>query len=296
MNIMITGGTGFIGKNLVENFKKNKKYKIFAPTHDELEIMNSCEVRDFINKNKINIIVHSAVKNGENEFNNILKMFFSIYQNIDLIDKFINFGSGAEFGKTRDLQKITEGEIGKYIPKDDYGLSKLICTLSTINTKKVVHLRPFGVFGKYEDYRCKFISNAIVKNLMGLPIKIKQNVLFDYLYIDDLFPIVEYFIKNKDKYGDFNITPNDSINLKQIAEIINGLGKNKSEIILENPGNNYQYTGSNKKLKKVLPNFQFMSYNKAIGNLYKYYLSNLESLNKCDIVKDEYLLKSKIRR
>ena len=76
MNILITGGTGFIGRNLTEYFKKNKKYKIFSPTHNELEIMDSYAVRDFIKRNKINIIIHSAVKNGENEFNNILKMYY----------------------------------------------------------------------------------------------------------------------------------------------------------------------------------------------------------------------------
>ena len=54
-----------------------------------------------------------------------------------------------------------------------------------------MELRLFGVFGRHEDYAIRFISNAICKTLFDLPITLRQNRTFSYLYVDDLGPIVE---------------------------------------------------------------------------------------------------------
>ena len=89
MNILLTGGTGFIGKNLYEGLKN--EYKVFVPSHKELEILNTNAVRKYIIKNKIKVVIHTAVKGGDLALENILRMFMSIYNNLYLLDKFINF-------------------------------------------------------------------------------------------------------------------------------------------------------------------------------------------------------------
>jgi len=294
MNILLTGGTGFIGRNLLERLRD--EYKIFAPRHSELEIMDSVAVRKYIKKNKIKVVIHAAIKHGDQVLENILRMFMSIYNNLDLLDKFINFGSGAEYAKTRDLKKVKEEELGKFIPQDNYGLGKLICSQLVRENKKVVTLIPFGIFGKYEDYRFKFISNSIVKNLLGLPIKIKQDVIFDYLYINDLIPIVKFFLKNNNFYGDYNVTSTQSISLKEIAEIINRISKKTSEIAIVNKKLNYQYTGSNSKIKKIIPSFKISTYKNAIKDLYEYYRINFKSLDEDAIMGDAYFHISKIKK
>jgi len=294
MKILLTGGSGFIGKNLLEGLKD--EYKIFAPTHKQLDILNSNKVRRYIKKNKINVVIHAAIKDVDNVLENILRMFLSIYNNLDLLDRFINFGSGAEYGKTRDLKKIKEKELGKFIPQDSYGLGKLVCSQLAKNNKKIVTLIPFGIFGKYEDYRFKFISNSIVKNLLGLPIKIKQNVIFDYLYVDDLISIVKFFLRNDKLCGDYNITPTQSITLKEIVKIINKISKKPSKVTVINKNYNYQYTGSNLKLKKAIPNLKTISYKEAIKDLYYYSKAHLKNLDKDAIISDEYFKRSQIKK
>lgn len=294
MNILLTGGGGFIGRNIYEGIKD--KYHVLIPSHKELEIMDEKAVRKYIIKNKINIVIHTAVKGGDQVLENILRMFLSIYKNVDLFDKFINFGSGAEYGKTRDLKKVKETELGKVIPEDNYGLGKLICSQISKENKKIVTLLPFGIYGKYEDYRFKFISNSIVKNLLGLPIKIKQDVIFDYLYIKDLIPIIKYFLKNQKASGDFNVSTTESISLKEIVNIINKVGKFKSKITIDKKNYNYQYTGSNQKLRKTIPYLKITSYEESIKDLYNYYSLRLESLNKSEVIKDDYFNKSKIKK
>jgi len=292
--ILLTGGSGFIGKNIYEGL--SNYYKILNPTHTELNITDKVAVRNYIKENNIKIVIHTAVKGGNEVFESTLGMYLSIYNSIDLIEKFINFGSGAEYGKTRDLMEVKEDELGLYIPEDKYGLSKLICSKLANNNKKIVTLLPFGIFGKYEGYEFKYISNTIVKNIFNLPIVIKQNVIFDYLYISDILPIILGILKNDEIYGDINITPNESIDLINIANIVNKIGKNKTKIIVDNSGYNYQYTGDNSKLKSFLPDITFISYEDSIKFLYDYYLSHIDCLSVTATIQDEYYKICKLKK
>ena len=294
MNILLTGGTGFIGRNLYEGLKD--KYKIFAPHHSELEITDTDAVRKYLIKNKIKVVINTAVKGGDLVLENILRMFLSIYNNLDLLDKFINFGSGAEYAKTRHLKKVKETELGKYIPQDNYGLGKLICSQLAKGNKKITTLLPFGIFGPGEDYRFKFIANSIAKNLLKLPIKIKQDVIFDYLYIKDLIPIIEFFLKNQKVSGDFNVSTTESISLSQITDLINKNSKKLSKVMIINKELNYQYTGNNKKLLKTIPYLKITSYKDSIKDFYHYFEKNIETLDKDAIIQDEYFKKSKIKK
>lgn len=294
MNILLTGGTGFIGKNLYEGLKG--EYKIFAPRHSELEIADYDAVRKYIIKNKIKVVIHTAVKGGDLVLENILRMFLSIYNNLDLLDRFINFGSGAEYAKTRDLKKVKETELGKFIPQDNYGLGKLICSKLSEGNRKITTILPFGIFGPGEDYRVKFIANSIVKNLLGLPIKIKQDVIFDYLYIKDLIPIMKFFLKNQKISGDFNISTTKSISLYRIAELINRNSKKPSKVTVVNKNLNFQYTGSNKKLLHTIPHLKITSYEDSIKDFFNYFKQNIKSLDKDAIIQDNYFKKTKIKK
>ncbi|EKE14769.1 MAG: hypothetical protein ACD_12C00310G0002 [uncultured bacterium] len=293
MNILLTGGKGFIGRNLYEGLID--EYKIFAPRHRELEIADYDAVRKYIIKNKIKIVIHTAVKGGDLVLENILRMFLSIHNNLDLLDKFINFGSGAEYAKTRDLKKVEETNLGKFIPQDNYGLGKLICSKLSKDNEKITTLLPFGIFGPGEDYRFKFIANSIVKNLLGLPIKIKQDVIFDYLYIKDLIPIMKFFLKNQNISGDFNISTTKSTSLSQIVDLINKDSQKPSKVTIINKNLNFQYTGSNKKLLKTIPYLKITSYEDSTRDFYNFFKKNIKSVDKDAIIQDDYLKKSKIK-
>ncbi|OGK21880.1 hypothetical protein A3C23_00850 [Candidatus Roizmanbacteria bacterium RIFCSPHIGHO2_02_FULL_37_13b] len=292
--ILITGGSGFIGRNLIEGL--GKKYHILSPTHQDLDLTDSAAVNKYFKKNSIDVVIHSAVGKGQYLFKDTISMFLNLYRNIDKVKKFIYFGSGAEYDKSRDLVKIKESEFGKYIPKDDYGLAKYICHSISKNNPKVVNLRLFGIYGKYEDYLFKFISNSIAKNIFKQPIIIKQNVIFDYLYIDDLISIVEFIVEHRINIRDLNIIPSKSIALSEIVDIINQISSNKSKIVVNNKGFNYQYTGSNKRLKILMPDLTFTSYFVGIKKLYNYYTANLDLLDKNKVIKDDYYHKSKIKK
>ncbi|WP_226896437.1 hypothetical protein [Poseidonibacter ostreae] len=131
--------------------------------------------------------------------------------------------------------------------------------------------------------------NAIVKNLFKLPIVI--NVLFDYIYINDLVEVIDWFIHNDNKEKIYNVTAGSKIDLVSLANLINETSEYKSEIHILNDGLNNEYTSNNRKLLKEIGDFNFTSHRDAIINMREYFSYNFEKLDKDIITNDPYLKK-----
>jgi GDP-L-fucose synthase len=104
----------------------------------------------------------------------------------------IYYGSGAEFDRNNWIPKMKEEYFDSFVPTDQYGFSKYIINKYTERAENIFNLRLFGVFGKYEDYQIRFISQTCCRAIYDLPITINQNVNFDYTYIDDVVEITDY--------------------------------------------------------------------------------------------------------
>ena len=77
MNILITGCNGFIGRELSSHFP-NSKYNIYLTNRENLNILNEEEVDNFFAKNKVDIVVHSAVKGGRRNHKESYKDFLAL--------------------------------------------------------------------------------------------------------------------------------------------------------------------------------------------------------------------------
>lgn len=285
MNILLTGGTGFLGKNILESF--SEKYNIIAPKHSELELNNEDEVKNFFSCHQIDVIIHAAGKPGHrnakdptNIFYANIGMLYNLLANSDKFKKLIILGSGGIYDMRYYTPKMKEDEFKKHIPIDEHGFFRYIAGKHTELMDNVVDLRLFGIFGKYEDYAIRFISNAICKAIFDLPITIKQNRKFDYLYIDDLMPILDYFIENKGKYNAYNITPNKSIELYTLAEKVLEISGKNLEIKINHPDEGLEYSGDNSRLKEEIKKIKFTHIDKAIKELYQWYMENKHMINK----------------
>lgn len=297
--LLVTGSTGFIGKNVVEFFKDD--YEILAPSHNELELLSQREVNKFFSDHDINYIIHCANIGGNRKNNDNLevidknlRMFFNLTENHKHFEKMIHLGSGAEYSKPFMPPKVKEEDLGKFVPLDEYGFSKYTISKSINGLNNVYCLRLFGVFGPNEDYSYKFISNSILKNYLNLPITIMQNVYFDWLYIDDLIVIISYFLLNDPVEKDFNITTGKTNDLVSIAKTINKLSSKQSKVEIVNKGLNKEYSGSNQKLLNEIGNYKFITMEKAIEKLMEFYSSKMDDLDTEIIRKDPYAAKCKI--
>lgn len=270
-NILITGSGGFIGKNLKEFL--SDKFNLLTPRSFELDLCNSQAVSDYFKNNKIDFVIHCAsvggvrgVTDSKNTLTDNVKMVENLICAKNPNTRIILFGSGAMYDKQRDLKKVKEIDLGKFVPKDLYGLSKLKISEIVKQKDDITCLNIFGCYGKYEK-ESRFPTYAITQNLEHKPIEINQNVIFDYLYIEDLYKIVYYFIEHSPKDRIINVTPIESISLLKIANIINEISDYKSKIIIKNDKMNYEYTGDNELLLKNI-DFEFTPYETGLKKLY----------------------------
>lgn len=297
MNIFITGSNGFIGTHLKEYLNKNySKYNLFTPSSKELDLVNEEAVDNYILGNKIDIIIHLANKGGDRttvdmknvtEYN--LRIFLNIAKHEKNVKKIISFGSGAEYSKHKPIVDAHEEDYLDAQPLDEYGFYKSITSKYIEKSDNIVQLRIFGAYGEYENYRYKFITNSIVKNLLKLPIVINKNVYFDYIYINDLLKMIDWFIHNESKEKIYNATTGKKIDLITLANLVNETSDFKSEIKVLNDGLNNEYTSNNERIMKELKNFEFTSHKKAIQKMREYFKANLEKLDKESIINDPYL-------
>ncbi|MFA6104996.1 MAG: NAD-dependent epimerase/dehydratase family protein [Patescibacteria group bacterium] len=283
--VFLAGGSGFIGKNILEQL--GDKYNIIAPDRAELNLLDSEAVLDFFKKNPVDIVVNSAaegvyIKNRIDPMItlNNLKIFYNLVRAKKYFNRMVMLGSGAEYDKKQNLKKTSENDFDRTVPADEYGLYKYICAKFAGEVDYITHLRLFGVFGKYENYEIRFISNAICKVLFNLPITIRQDVKFDYIFIDDFVKILDQIIKKKPVEKFINIGRGEDVSLKTLAEMIIKEVGVKVPIKISEPGLGNEYSCNNSRLLNEMEMIDFTPFSVSISNLVEYYRKILPTLNK----------------
>lgn len=293
MKILLTGGSGFIGRNLLEGL--GERHEVFAPSHRDLDVTDTAAVDRIFRERRFDAVLHAAVEGGDRVLETTLRGYWNLVRHAGEVGRILYFGSGAEYGKQRDLVKVREEEIGRVVPSDAYGLAKLLCNEDARHRSRVTNLRLFGVYGPHEGYLFRFISNSIVKTLLGLDLVLRQDVVFDYLHVSDLVAIVERLLSAAPGVTDINVTPTDSISLRQIVAIISAAASRPLAVEFQTPGLNCQYTGHNGTLLGLLPDLRFTPYEGGIRGLYRYYDERREGLDRDSVVRDDYLVRTRPR-
>jgi GDP-L-fucose synthase len=275
MKILITGTNGYIGRNLKEYFQ-DKRVDLYCPKRQELDLTDAQAVYEYLESKKFDVVIHCAVTLLSVEQN--LKMYFNLERCSRFFGKMLCLGSGAEYDIRHYIPKMKEEYFGTHIPSDIYGFSKYVIAKDIESRpRNIYNLRVFGIFGKYEDYRRRFISNNICRVLSGLNLSIKKNMYFDYLYVNDFSRIVEMFINKDPLKRTYNICTGKSIDLLTLAKIIEQVAARKIPIDIKEEGLGAEYTGDNTLFLQEFAGFDFTQPREAISQLYHWYkdLSNI---------------------
>jgi len=277
MRILITGGSGFIGRNLAEELSSD--YEVLAPSSAELDLLREQEVRDYLRSHRCDVIVHAATTRSNRRMaassdlvERNCRMFFNLARNQGQFGKMLHFGSGAQYGDRNYLPaRVGENYFDTRVPVDPYGFSKYICAKYIEQSGRLLDLRLFAVFGPHEDYTVRFISNACCRVLKGLPIVLRQDVLFDYLYVKDLARITRWFLENDARHKAYNVCSGRPVALTELARIVAEISSSEKMVSVAVTGMGAEYTADNSRLLAEMGEHRFWDIRRAVCDLYSWY-------------------------
>ena len=197
MKILITGGNGFIGRNLIKTL--NKEYEIFAPSSSELDLTSTKSVEKYFQNKYFDVVIHCAIKGGRRNIQDSaftlqqnLQMFFNLMRCKRQFDRFINFASGADFDKSKNVNQNNHFLLESF-PITPYGMSKNIISRILKDANRCYNFRVYGLFG-IDENEDRFIVTNVKRYKNKQPIEIHKNRYWDFFYIKDLIKIVKYLV------------------------------------------------------------------------------------------------------
>ena len=270
--ILFTGGNGFIGRQIVP-FLIEDGWEVIRPrsTQVRLEVLDEVETL-FNNGQHYDAIIHGAIVGGRRDIDDDAKVFYTnmsmfetLFRHIDQTDMFINFDSGASYGRPALVEYPGPENFGQVIPKDYYGMSKYCIAKRVLDNPKSINLRIFGCFGQHEE-STRFFSTNIKNYINKEDIVITKNRKIDFIYSDDLYKIIKYYLDGNDGPKDINCVYPEKYNLNDIAKIINNLDKHSVSIKKEGQYNEFSYCGKSNSLP-----IKYDGLKKGIKDVYEYF-------------------------
>jgi UDP-glucose 4-epimerase len=266
-NVVITGGSGFIGSNLARSLTTKNNVIVI----DDLSTGNINNIKDFIDSNKIDFIKGSITDLDllQKTFKNIDYVFHeaaipsvprsikdplqSNYVNINgtlnvliaardnNVQKVIYASSSSVYGDTPTLPKK---EKMKPRPLSPYAISKLTaeyyCQVFTrIYKLPTISLRYFNVYGPCQSPLSEYA--AVIPKFITDILNEKSPLIYgdgkqtrDFTYVDDVIK-ANVLAAESDETGIFNIAGGNRISIKNLAEKIMDLCKKKQDINYTKP-------------------------------------------------------------
>ncbi len=246
MKILVTGGKGFIGRNLV-SYLVSRGYDVLIPRNiiEGFDVTNVGHVRN-LEKESFDAIVHLASKVSiADSLNDPLKYYNEnikgVLQILDLARRKkvkVVFPSSALYG---NIGKSPLKEEYVVDPPNPYSMSKYIgeqlCKSYARNYGvEVVVLRLFNVYGEGQKYG---VLPRILRGIEENKIEFRYGVLSrrDFVYIKDVvrsFELaLEYSFEGKNLTFDvFNVGTGKSSSVKEFLEFVCKLKDAKPEMII----------------------------------------------------------------
>lgn len=204
MKILITGGTGYVGKKLISYFSDNSNFDLFVIVRKPVDFsVNVKTVNDdeHLEENiaaiKPDVVIHLAsyltANSGINDINNLIDAnilfgtrLLNALKNVNL-KCFINVGTFAEY-------HLGDGELN---PTYLYAATKtafrsVLKYYAELSKIKVIHVIPYTIYGG-KDSKKKIIDYLFDAIDSPEPLKMSAGLQYlDFIHIND---VVDFFLQ-----------------------------------------------------------------------------------------------------
>ena len=291
MRIVVTGGSGLVGKHLQEILPD-----AFYLSSKDCDLTDIKKVRWMISSYTPDVVIHLAARVGGIQDNlkypadyfddNILinTNIVKVCKEYD-VKRFIGILSTCIYPSVVDNYPMTEEDlfIGPPPPSNfSYGYAKrcLAVQIDAYNKQfgtKYNYLIPCNLYGDYDNLhnenKMHFITALLnkIRNsqdnslyLLGTGKPLRQ-----FMYAGDLAKIIKLVIENNITES-FNVAPDFNYSIDEMAKIALDVTNKDYDIIYDRPELDGQYRKdvSNKKLLKLFPNFKFTQLKEGLKKVY----------------------------
>ena len=274
--IVVTGGSGFIGKHSLDVLKQ-KDFDIYAISRTSiinddrikwitLDLFNKSEVDSFFKEIRPDILLHLAWITTPGEFYDSEVNNQWLEASTELIDSFIKFGgkkilaagSSAEY----NWKKNNFSEDSILDPISLYGKTKLqlykdIKKRSETKDIDFIWGRIFNVFGTGENKKKiipLLINAALKKNQISC---LSKHDLRDFIHVKDVANLFVFLLENNFN-GSINLATGKGTSILEIVKLIEKKLMISNSCTFKQNYSKYPFVvGDNSKLKKMGYNFLF---------------------------------------
>ena len=293
-NILVVGGTGFIGYHLIKKSLKNyynvtsiSSKKPSKPKFLKKVKYIICDIRNFNQLKKkidnnfdyvVNLggyVDHTKKKETYTSHyygcKNLAKIFLE-----KSITSFVQIGSGLEYGKLKTPHKEEQkGSPNSTYASAKYKATKYLISLYKTNKIPISIIRLYQAYGPEQEFN-RLIPSAIKRCLQNEKFPCTKGLQKrDFLYIDDLINLIFKILKSKKAHGQIiNAGSEKPIQVRKLIHYIKKISKGgkpeygKIKMRKDEPLNMYPSIKKAKRLFKWKPKF---SIQKGLKKTIKFY-------------------------
>jgi GDP-L-fucose synthase len=306
MKIIVLGGHGFLGTNMVEVFKHDFTDVIPLSRRDGLDLRNYDITVEYFKNIQPDIIINSSANVGSLNYVtqeaaeviddnirmllNIFKAANKVVPNSILITPVANCSYPGNIEEYEESQ-FWNGKVHQSVTA--YGNSRRIaitlseCYLMQYGYKSINLLVP-NMYGPYDstDPNKAHALNAIVSKIVKAKKELKEDVeiwgsgiaIREWLYVEDCAKIFNFIIKNRSYTGlsePINVAQNKGYSIRELVDIIvNESGYNGQITWNKNmPDGAPRKVMNDIRFRNTFPDYKFIEMSQAIKKTIDYYNS-----------------------
>ena len=303
MNTLITGGSGLVGSAM----KGWPNHTLFAPTKQEMNLMNIDDIIKFIEKNEIDSVIHCAARVGgvkENAENPADFFYDNTMMTMNIIEasrrtgikKVVCMLSTCVFPKD-STYPITVDQIHNGEPHPSnygYGYAK---RMTEVNARayrdqydmNIVNIIPCNIYGPNDNFNTN--SGHVIPCLIHKCYLAKQNntdfeiwgtgrPYREFLYSEDVANISRWVLENYDDDEPLIVSPDEEINIAILAQhIAHRMDFGGSIVYNQELDGMFRKPSDNSKFKSLLPDYKFVPIEEGLQNTIDWFIENYNTGN-----------------
>jgi len=297
--LLVTGGQGLVGSAINSNFKLGREYNLIDPTQT---------LKAFTDHNPTHVI-HCAGKVGGVGGNMNYKgeyFYDNLMINTNVIESarktgvkrlvaFLStcvFPDNVKYPLTPNQVHLGEPHLSNY----PYAYAKRMADVQIRAYREQYDLNytsiiPSNIYGPNDNF--SLVHGHVMPMLIHKLFLAQQNntdftvwgsgkPLREFIYSKDIAKISEWVVENYDGEEPLIISGDKEVSIKDLVEILVDEFNFKGKVIFDTskPDGQYQKPSDNSKIKELLPNFRYTSFEQGIKETVNWFKENYENARK----------------